>query len=276
MQRHWTIDVSDPFSIVEWTTTHIKLTNWKTGEIVYENDVEHPAGWAQSAVEMCASKYFRKADIPKIGGEHSIKQLASRVANDLAQHGKKRGYFNAEEAKIFRDEVIAGFITQRIGFNSPVWFNFGLFNEYGIEGTKGRDRFFVNPETNEIEQTDCELIRPGGAACFLTKVEDSLFSKTGDGMYDWLNTQTKVFLTGAGDGANVSNIRGVGEPIAGGGVSAGLPAFLPVRDQASGYIKSGGKTRRSAIGGIRLNDGKLDLSKARYRGAPDGIKVTIL
>jgi len=37
-----------------------------------------------------------------------------------------------------------------------------------------------------------------------------------------------------------------------------------------------GNTRRSDIGGILLNDGKLDLSKARYRGAPDGIKVTIL
>lgn len=246
MQRHWTANVSNPFDLVDWVTTHIKLTNWKTQEVVYENDVEHPADWAPSAVEICASKYFRKADIPKIGGEHSVKQLATRVANDLAQHGRKRGYFNEEEAAIFRDEIIAGFITQRIGFNSPVWFNFGLYNEYGIEGTKGRDRFFVNPETNEIEQLDRELIRPGGAACFLTKVTDSLFSDAGDGMFDWIATQTKVFLTGAGDGANVSDIRGVSEPISGGGVSAGLPAFLPVRDQGSGYIKSGGKTRRSA------------------------------
>lgn len=246
MQRHWTIE-SSPFDLVEWTTTHIKLTNWKTGEVVYENKVEHPKDWSQSAVEMCASKYFRRADIPKIGGEHSVKQLAQRVANTLANHGRQRGYFDTdEEAQAFRDEIIAGFITQRIGFNSPVWFNFGLFHEYGIKGTKGRDRFYVNPETNEIETKEYELERPGGAACFLTKVTDSLFSQEGDGMFDWIATQTKVFLTGAGDGANVSNIRGVGEPISGGGISAGLPAFLPVRDQGSGYIKSGGKTRRSA------------------------------
>ena len=37
-----------------------------------------------------------------------------------------------------------------------------------------------------------------------------------------------------------------------------------------------GNTRRSDIGGILLNDGKLDLSKARYRGAPDGRKVVVL
>ena len=37
-----------------------------------------------------------------------------------------------------------------------------------------------------------------------------------------------------------------------------------------------GNTRRSDIGGVLLNDGKLDLSKARYRGAPDGRKVVVL
>jgi len=37
-----------------------------------------------------------------------------------------------------------------------------------------------------------------------------------------------------------------------------------------------GNTRRSDIGGILLNDGKLDLSKARYKGQPDGRKVITL
>jgi len=37
-----------------------------------------------------------------------------------------------------------------------------------------------------------------------------------------------------------------------------------------------GNTRRSDIGGILLNDGKLDLSHARYRGQPDGRKVVVL
>ena len=37
-----------------------------------------------------------------------------------------------------------------------------------------------------------------------------------------------------------------------------------------------GNTRRSDIGGILLNDGKLDLSKARYKGQPDGRKVVTI
>ena len=37
-----------------------------------------------------------------------------------------------------------------------------------------------------------------------------------------------------------------------------------------------GNTRRSDIGGVILNDGKLDLSKARYKGQPDGRKIICL
>jgi hypothetical protein len=37
-----------------------------------------------------------------------------------------------------------------------------------------------------------------------------------------------------------------------------------------------GNTRRSDIGGILLNNGKLDLSKARYKGQPDGRKVVVI
>jgi len=37
-----------------------------------------------------------------------------------------------------------------------------------------------------------------------------------------------------------------------------------------------GNTRRSDIGAVILNDGKLDLSKARYKGQPDGRKVITL
>jgi hypothetical protein len=37
-----------------------------------------------------------------------------------------------------------------------------------------------------------------------------------------------------------------------------------------------GNTRRSDIGGVLLNDGKLDLSHSRYQGQPDGRKVVVI
>jgi ribonucleotide reductase alpha subunit len=244
IDRLWTKGIGDPNDSVKWTKSHIRLANEKTGEVIYEEDVEHPEQWSQNAVDLCASKYLRRADIPEIGGETSVRQLAHRVAHCLAKCGVASGYFDEDGGKVFHDEIVAGFLMQKIGFNSPVWFNFGLYDVYGIVGSKGRDRWFV--ENGEPRCIDEELVRPGGAACFLTACTDSLFGDEGNSMYDLLATETKVFLTGAGNGVNVSRIRGVGEPIAGGGISAGLQAFLPVRDKSAGYIKSGGKTRRSS------------------------------
>lgn len=245
-RRLWTRGFHSPFDVVEWTTTPVTVKD-NHGDIIYHCDaVEHPTTWSGNAVEVCASKYFRRADIPEIGGESSIKQLAKRVASCLRKHGESRGYFTAEEAQIFEDEIIAGFVTQRIGFNSPVWFNYGLYSEYGIVGNSGRKRYFFNHETNQVDLIKEELVRPSGAACYLSGVTDSLFTEESDGMADLLVNQQKIFLTGAGDGNNISNIRGHGEPIAGGGKSAGLISFLKVRDANAGYIRSGGKTRRSA------------------------------
>jgi ribonucleoside-diphosphate reductase alpha chain len=246
IRRHWTLHVASPFDVVEWTTSPVTVKD-NRGEIIYHNDgVEHPVNWSSNAVEVCASKYFRRADIPGIGGEHSIRQLAKRVAGCLRKHGQSRGYFTEEEAQAFEDEIIAGFVTQRIGFNSPVWFNYGLYSEYGLVGNQGRRRYYFDHAKGGVEEIREELVRPSGAACYLSGVTDSLFTEGSDGMADLLVNQQKIFLTGAGDGNNISNIRGRGEPISGGGRSAGLISFLKVRDANAGYIRSGGKTRRSA------------------------------
>ncbi|MBA2672014.1 MAG: adenosylcobalamin-dependent ribonucleoside-diphosphate reductase, partial [Gemmatimonadetes bacterium] len=146
----------------------------------------------------------------------------------------------------FQDELIAAFLTQRVGFNSPVWFNYGLFSEYGISGNGERRRYYYDYDAGEIRETRSELERPSGAACYLSGVSDSLFTEEESGMADLLANEQKIFLTGAGDGVNISDIRGTGEPISGGGQSSGLITYLKVRDAAAGYIRSGGRTRRSA------------------------------
>jgi ribonucleotide reductase alpha subunit len=242
VQRRWSYADAPPGTAVKWTESHVKIVNHDTGKAFYENKVRHPEGWSQNAVDTVASKYLRRADVPVPGGsENDVLQLAHRVADCLSKRGLDRGYFDEKGAKIFYDELVVGFLTQRVGFNSPVWFNFGLYDTYGIKGTGVRTRHCVDSKTGERVTLDNELERPGGAACFLSAVEDSLFTESGAGMFDHLSNETRIFLTGAGDGANVSNIRGRGEPIEGGGVSAGLISYLKVRDAASGYIKSGGK-----------------------------------
>jgi len=49
-----------------------------------------------------------------------------------------------------------------------------------------------------------------------------------------------------GTGTNFSNVRGVNEPLSGGGRSSGLMSFLKIGDRSAGAIKSGGTTRRAA------------------------------
>lgn len=258
VEPFWVLPHEDPYEMFEWKTSHVHLSDYRTGKTIYENDVEHPINWSQNAVDTTASKYLRRADIPGIGGENSIRQLIHRVATCLANWGVRRGYFSKAEAEIFYKEVVYGFLSQRIGFNSPVWFNYGLHEVYGIKGASGRTRYCVDSQTGKLITLQEELERPGGAACFLSAVDDSLFNEQGSGMFDHLSNECRVFLTGAGDGFNASSIRGKDEPIEGGGVSAGLISYLKVRDSASGYIKSGGKTRRSATL-ICLNDDHPDI-----------------
>jgi ribonucleoside-diphosphate reductase alpha chain len=247
LERRWTADLSSPFEAVQWASSPVTITDHRTRATLYQNDsVEHPVDWSANAVEICASKYFRRADIPDIGGESSLRQLSRRVAACLRKHGETAGYFHNGDGEAFQDELIAGFLTQRIGFNSPVWFNYGLFSEYGITGNTERRRFYYDSTRKQVCETTRELERPSGAACYLSGVSDTLFSTDETGMADLLSNEQKIFLTGAGDGVNVSDIRGTGEPINGGGRSSGLLAYLKVRDACAGYIRSGGRTRRSA------------------------------
>ncbi|MEX0645889.1 MAG: adenosylcobalamin-dependent ribonucleoside-diphosphate reductase, partial [Parvularculaceae bacterium] len=55
-----------------------------------------------------------------------------------------------------------------------------------------------------------------------------------------------LFKYGSGSGTNFSALRGVDEPLSGGGRSSGLLSFLKVGDAAAGAVKSGGTTRRAA------------------------------
>ena len=57
------------------------------------------------------------------------------MTRTIADWGKEDGYFaTAEDAERFYDELTALCLNQYGSFNSPVWFNVGLFHRYGISG----------------------------------------------------------------------------------------------------------------------------------------------
>ena len=211
------------------------------GRVVFEmKDVEVPSSWTQLATDIIASKYFRKRGVPEIGRETSAKQVCYRIANTMRHFGEQHQYFaDKESADVFELELISILINQRGAFNSPVWFNCGLFHQYGISG--GTGNWYWNFDGNEVDVLSNNYERPQCSACFIQAVEDDLM-----GIYELVKAEARLFKYGSGTGSNFSKIRGRQEKLSGGGTSSGLMSFLEVFDRAAGSTKSGGTTRRAA------------------------------
>ena len=211
------------------------------GRVVFEmKDVEVPSSWTQLATDIIASKYFRKRGVPEIGRETSAKQVCYRIANTIRHFGEHHHYFaDKASAEMFELELISILINQRGAFNSPVWFNCGLFHHYGISG--GTGNWYWNFDGNEVEMLSNNYERPQCSACFIQAVEDDLM-----GIYELVKAEARLFKYGSGTGSNFSKIRGRQEKLSGGGTSSGLMSFLEVFDRAAGATKSGGTTRRAA------------------------------
>lgn len=241
VSRFFTTPGVHPFDDITWEKRNSKIINEK-GEAIFElKDLEVPAGWSQLATDIVVSKYFRKAGVPGTGHETTVKQVITRIAKSIREGAEEfGGYFDTkEEAEIFEHELTYLLATQRAAFNSPVWFNCGLYHQYKIKG--GRGNWYYDFTEQKIQQLDNNYEHPQCSACFIQGVQDDLM-----GMFDLVKAEATLFKYGSGTGSNFSNIRGRGEKLSGGGNSSGLLSFLKVFDAAAGSIKSGGTTRRAA------------------------------
>ena len=163
------------------------------------------------------------------------------MARTLRRAGEEfDGYFaSPEDAQTFEMELTHILVTQRGAFNSPVWFNCGLWHEYGIEG--GGGNYYWDKDSEEVEVTTNAYQHPQNSACFIQSVDDSL-----DSMLELQRSEVRLFKYGSGTGSNFSKVRAKGELLSGGGESSGVLSFLEGFDRWAGSIKSGGTTRRAA------------------------------
>ncbi len=243
IERTLTQPGEDPLDAVEYVLRDSQITN-SDGSVVFElKGAQVPEGWSQLATDIAVSKYFRKAGIDgdKNKGERSVRQLVYRVAHSIREAGDRfGGYFASDEAATtFEAELAHLLIHQKAAFNSPVWFNCGLYQRYGIEGSGGN--YAWEPEQDVIFKTDNAYEHPQCSACFIQAVNDDLMA-----IYDLIKNEARLFKYGSGTGTNFSKIRGKQEKLSGGGTSSGLMSFLEVLDRAAGATKSGGTTRRAA------------------------------
>ncbi|MGI8593913.1 MAG: LAGLIDADG family homing endonuclease, partial [Solirubrobacteraceae bacterium] len=203
-----------PFDSVEWELRDARIGHGD--KVSFEQrDVEFPVTWSQNATNIVAQKYFRgQPSSPE--RERSVKQMIGRVAGTIAQWGRERGYFAADQdADTFEAELTHILLHQMAAFNSPVWFNVGW-----------------HPQGDPKNQA---------SACFILSVEDDMRS-----ILDWNTKEGMIFRGGSGSGVNLSKIRGSMEPLSKGGTASGPVSFMRGADAWAGSIKSGGGTRRAA------------------------------
>ena len=243
VERRFTEVGIDPLDAVIYERRSSAITN-PDGSIVFKMDgAEVPTSWSQLATDIVISKYFRKAGLrgDKDAGETSVRQVVSRLARTVRRAGDEfGGYFASKaDAETFEAELSYLLVRQYGAFNSPVWFNLGLWHEYGIEGSGGN--FAWDDCAQAVVEAKTAYERPQCSACFIQAVRDDLMS-----IYELVKSEARLFKYGSGTGSNFSPIRGKQEKLSGGGTSSGLMSFLEVFDRAAGATKSGGTTRRAA------------------------------
>ncbi|HZP01218.1 MAG TPA: vitamin B12-dependent ribonucleotide reductase [Terriglobia bacterium] len=228
-----------PFDEIEWESRTASIQNEKGRTIFEQRNVEVPKDWSQTATNIVASKYFHgKLGTPE--RESSVRQLVSRVADTIAQWGIEGGYFRSEDdAQSFHDELVHILVRQKASFNSPVWFNCGLWHKYHRKSEGGG--WYWDPATSSIKKETEAYRHPQCSACFINSVQDNLES-----ILTLAKTEGMLFKWGSGTGTNLSPLRSSTETLSGGGVASGPLSFMKGYDAFAGVIKSGGKTRRAA------------------------------
>ncbi|MCK9279470.1 MAG: vitamin B12-dependent ribonucleotide reductase [Melioribacteraceae bacterium] len=276
INRLFTEAGKDPFESLEFTKRTSEIKN-PDGSVVFRmEDVSVPKSWSQVATDVIAQKYFRKAGVPRLlkkvkevgvpkwlqasvadtktleelpekerySSETDSRQVFSRLSGTWTYWGWKAGYFDTEDdAHSFYDELAYMLAAQYAAPNSPQWFNTGLNWAYGINGP-AQGHYYVDYQSGELTQSVDAYTHPQPHACFIQSVNDDLVNE--GGIMDLWVREARLFKYGSGTGSNFSDIRGVNEPLSGGGKSSGLMSFLKIGDRSAGAIKSGGTTRRAA------------------------------
>ena len=212
--RRETTEGVDPLSEaagIHWERRSASITDANGKALFKQDDIEVPVFWSQTATNIVANKYFRGV-IGTPDREKSVRQLVLRVADTITNWGRRRRYFASEaDAEAFHAELSHLLVTQKMAFNSPVWFN------VGVEA------------------------HPQCSACFINSVDDTMESILG-----LAKTEGMLFKYGSGAGSNLSPIRSSRELLVGGGTASGPVSFMRGFDAFAGVIKSGGKNRRAA------------------------------
>src|SRR5579862_9130015 len=229
-----------PFDQIEWDKRTAEITD-DAGKVIFKQEnVEVPKSWSVLATKVVVSKYFY-GEQNTSERETSVRQLIHRISRTMADWGIQDGYFSKEDGEIYYDELTWLCLNQYGAFNSPVWFNVGLYHQYGVGKKSGKGNWFYNRKTGEAERAATQYEYPQGSACFIQSVDDNM-----EDIMRLAYSEAMLFKYGSGTGTDLTPLRSSREKLSGGGRPSGPLSFLKVYDQVANVVKSGGKTRRAA------------------------------
>lgn len=198
----------NPYAGINFVTKQAKITN-KKGEDILNKQVEFPDYFTDNSVTIVTNKYLCNSAKTQ---ETKLQQMIDRVSDTITNWGIEQGYFKTTEEKENFNYALKYYqIHQYCAFNSPIYFNIGLYE------------------------------KPQLSACFILDIDDNMESIT-----EILKTESLIFKNGSGSGMNLSRLRGSNEKVRGGGKASGPVSFAKAQDINAGVIKSGGTLRRSA------------------------------
>ncbi|MBN1853187.1 MAG: vitamin B12-dependent ribonucleotide reductase, partial [Pirellulales bacterium] len=232
-------EIDDVFDTIDWDIRSARIKG-ENGDVLFEqNNCEIPTPWSQLATNIVASKYFY-GEVGTDERESSVRQLIHRVARTIADWGIEDGYFaTRSDGERFYRELAWLCLHQHGAFNSPVWFNVGLYHEYGVEGASCN--WHWDEATHDAVQPRNPYEYPQSSACFIQHVDDNM-----EDIMELARSEAMLFKFGSGTGTDLSTLRSHREKLSGGGKPSGPLSFMRVYDQIAAVVKSGGKTRRAA------------------------------
>src|ERR1035438_7490655 len=198
--RRFTTEGVSPYDEIQWEQRTASIGDQNGNCIFEQKNVEAPVDWSITATNIVASKYLH-GHLGTPERETGIRQLVARVAETIRDWGLTDGYFaTPEDAAIFHDELVHMLLTQKVAFNSPVWFNVGCDR---LEPEADGQNWHWDPSTGGVKYSATGYRNPQCSACFINSVDDSL-----DSILTLAKTEGMLFKWGSGTGTNLSSIRG--------------------------------------------------------------------
>lgn len=244
-ERFFTREGKSPFAFdlygnpINWVSEEVKVTDDMNKPIFTQPNVRRPEFWSPLAIKVVASKYFW-GDQAKGERENSVEHLIGRVARFVGRQARLQKYLDEAGAARLTDEIASICLHQLAVFNSPVWFNTGINQEYDPQAG-GVSAYVWDAETDTVIHSTRTMDRPQCSACFIQSIQDTMES-----IMEVQCAEANLFKQGSGTGTNRSTLRSAREKLTGGGRASGPVSFMKGYDAYAGIIKSGGKTRRAA------------------------------